>query len=271
MLQARAADAETPLERGRYLMQGIVACGNCHTPQTPQGPAPGMEMAGGMPLEVEDFTAYPSNITPDPETGIGAWSDDEIIAAIREGRRRDGSLIGPPMPIGLYRAMSDRDVRAIVAYLRSLPPVRNDVPVTVYPFPLPENYGPPVTSVPEVPTADKVAYGAYLASSLGHCVECHSPIVDGRPDFEHRLGAGGTPFEGPWGTSVSANITQHPEDGIGKWSDAEIKRAITTGVSKDGRRLLPPMGFSYYRNILDADLDALIAYLRTLKPLPTGG
>jgi len=123
----RQGQAETLLERGAYLMNSIVACGNCHTPQGPDGPLPGMELAGGLVIEDPAFTVRPPNITPDPETGIGTWTDDQIIAAIREGRRPDGRIIGPPMPIGLYRQMSDRDVQALVAYLRQVRPVRNQV------------------------------------------------------------------------------------------------------------------------------------------------
>jgi len=259
-------NAETPLERGTYLMNSIVACGNCHTVQTPDGPLPGMELAGGMEIpEPGAFTARAPNITPDPETGIGKWTDDEIITAIREGRRPDGTLIGPPMPIGLYRGMSDTDARAIVAYLRSVPPVVNKVAKSDYAIPLPPNYGPPVGSVPDVSPDDKVAYGAYLAGPAGHCMECHSaPGPNGAPDFENALGAGGFQFHGPWGTSVSANITPA---GIGDWTDAQLKKVITTGERPDGSRLLPPMGVHYYANISDRDLDAIIAYLRSLKPI----
>lgn len=266
---ARGAYAETLMERGEYLIEGIVACGNCHTPQTPDGPAPGKELAGGFLIEDPAFTAYAPNITPDKETGIGGWSEDDIVRGIREGRRPDGSIIGPPMPIGQYRAMSDRDVRAIAAYVRTVPAVRNTVPRTVYRIPLPKSYGSPVTSVPDVPRQDKIAYGAYLAGPLGHCIECHTPLARGRPDFEHRLGAGGNPFHGPWGTSVSRNITPHAEDGLGAWTDDQIKQAITRGVSADGSRLLPPMGFHYYASIGGDDLDALVAYLRSLKPIPS--
>src|SRR3546814_8115734 len=95
-----------------------------------------MELAGGLKMEDPAFTAYGANLTPDVETGIGGWSDAEIVTAIREGRRPDGSMIGPIMPIALYSRMSDRDVRAIVAYLRTLKPVRNEVPESVYSFPL---------------------------------------------------------------------------------------------------------------------------------------
>ena len=261
------ASGETLLERGAYLTRSIAACGNCHTPQTPQGPDDSREMAGGNPIEEEPFDAYPSNITPDPETGIGTWSDAEIVTAIREGRRPDGSILGPPMPFGLYRGLSDRDVNAIVAYLRVVKPVRNQVPKSVYRMPLPPAWGPPVGNVAEVPRDDKVRYGAYIAGPLGHCIECHTPFEGGRPDFENQLGAGGFPFHGPWGVSVSANLTPHKVSGLGKWSDADIKRAIRRGIRIDGSRLLPPMAFAYYRNINESDLDALIAYLRSLEPI----
>jgi mono/diheme cytochrome c family protein len=258
--------AETPIERGTYLMHGVVACGNCHTPQGPDGPLPGMELAGGLVIEDEAFTVHTPNITPDPETGIGGWSDEEIIAAIREGRRPDGSIIGPPMPIGLYRDMADSDVEAIVAYLRQVPAVKNEVAPSQFRIPLPESWGPPVGSVADVPKDDPVVYGAYLAGPLGHCVECHTPMVEGMPDFD-RLGAGGLPFHGPWGISVSRNITPHPDDGIGGWTDEQIKRAITQGISADDTPLMPPMGFPYYANISAEDLDALVAYLRSVPPL----
>jgi len=248
-------------------MNSIVACGNCHTPQGPDGPLPGMELAGGLVIEDPAFTVRTPNITPDPETGIGTWTDDQIIAAIREGRRPDGRIIGPPMPIGLYRQMSDRDVQALVAYLHQARPVRNQVAASEYRIPLPESYGPPVGSVAEVARDDAVAYGAYLAGPLGHCVECHTLLVEGEPDFAHRLGAGGNQFHGPWGISMSRNITPDPETGLGSWTDDQIKRAITQGISADGTPLMPPMGFPYYARLSPADLDALLAYLRSLPPL----
>jgi mono/diheme cytochrome c family protein len=260
--------AETPLERGTYLMRSIVACGNCHTPLGPDGPLPGMELAGGLPIPGPGFTAYVPNITPDPETGIGGWSDDQIIAAIREGKRPDGTTIGPPMPFEQYRHLSDGDVRAIVAYLRSVAPVRNAVPDSQYPFPLPPAYGPPVASVPEPDRGDTLVYGAYLAGPAGHCIECHTPFGESGFDYANRRGAGGLEIPGPWGVSVSANITPHAEDGIGGWTDQQIKDAITKGVRPDGNQLMPPMAFAYYANMAEADLDAIVVYLRSLKPLP---
>ena len=99
---APQTSAETLLERGTYLMQSIVACGNCHTPKGPNGEIPGMELAGMSPFEkTPAFDANAPNITPDKETGIGNWTDEQIIASIREGKRPDGSIIGPPMPIGM--------------------------------------------------------------------------------------------------------------------------------------------------------------------------
>ena len=262
-----ASRAETPLERGRYLVETIAGCGNCHTPQGPNGPIAGKTLAGGnVVADSPEFTAIASNITPDRATGIGGWTDDQIVLAIREGKRPDGSLIGPPMPIGLYRGMADADVRAIVAYLRTVAPVNNVAAKSVYRIPLPPAYGPPVGSVTAPSPADKVAYGAYLAGPLGHCIECHTPMVKGRSDFT-RTGAGGMAFPGPWGTSVAANLTPNKARGLGNWTDAQIERAIRTGVSADGRHLFPPMGFAYYKGISASDMAALIAYLRALPAM----
>ena len=94
ILLAAPSRAETQLDRGRYLVETVAACGNCHTPKGPNGPMPGKKLAGGDVIKHEDFTAAVPNITPDPETGIGSWTDEQILAALREGRRPDGNLIG---------------------------------------------------------------------------------------------------------------------------------------------------------------------------------
>jgi mono/diheme cytochrome c family protein len=262
-----AAAAETLLDRGTYLMHSIVACGNCHTPKGPQGEVPGMELAGGFKIDGgADFLAVASNITPDPETGIGKWTDAQLITAIRDGKRPNGTVIGPPMPIGMYHGMSDRDVRAIVAYMRQVKPVKNVVPKSQYHIPLRASYGPPVKHA-DVSRRDRLRYGAYLAGPLGHCMECHTPLVKGVPDLAHRAGAGGNKFEGPFGVSVSRNVTPDPASGIGKWTYAEFKATLATGVRPNGERLKPPMGFGYYKNITDEDERAIWAYLRSLKPL----
>lgn len=257
--------------RGDYLVNGIVACGNCHTPRNADATAVAdMRLAGSFVIEEPGLRAYAPNITQDRDTGIGAWSDDEIIRAIREGLRPDGTLIGPPMPILAYRHMSDSDVRAIVAYLRTVAPVKNTVPRSEYNIPLPESWGPPLSTVPDVDRGDPLAYGSYLANALGHCMECHTPMVEGQFDFS-RMGAGGYLFNKPLGlefAAVSSNITPHPEQGIGDWTDDEIRAAITRGVSRDGRKLAPLMAFPYYRNVSDDDLAALIVYLRSIPRQP---
>ncbi len=259
------------LARGTYLMESIVACGNCHTPKTSGGaPIANLHLAGGFVIEEPGLKAYAPNITMDVETGIGSWSDDDIIKAIREGIRPDGTLIGPPMPTPWYRDISDTDVNAIVAYLRTVEPVNRVVPKSEYQIPLPPDWGPPVVSVPDVPRDDPLAYGTYVAVALGHCTECHTTMVEGRHDFS-QTGVGGNSYPNLFGlgyTVISANVTPHPTLGIGEWSDEDIKRVITEGIRPDGRQFLPSMAFRYYANMTEEDLDALVYYLRSLDPLP---
>ncbi|NKC33149.1 c-type cytochrome [Falsiroseomonas selenitidurans] len=260
---ARAQDAAL-LERGRHLVEVTGACGNCHTPMGPQGPVAGRTLAGGTVFDEPPFRAVAPNITPDPETGIGRWTDAQLARAIREGIRPDGSLIGPPMPMALYRGLSDRDLAAIVAFLRTVPPVRNPVERSVYRITLPPAWGPPVTSVPE-PANNPVARGEYLANAVAHCMECHTPMLPTGQNDHTRLGAGGMEFRGPWGVSVARNLTPHA-NGLGGWTDAQIIRAITQGISANDRPLAPPMAFWAYRAMTPAELSDLVAYLRSLKP-----
>jgi len=134
---------------------------------------------------------------------------------------------------------------------------------------LPPNYGPKVGFVPEVSKDDPIAYGKYVTHTLGHCTGCHTARENGKLDFS-RTNIGGRIFDNIYGlgfVSVSMNITPHPVAGIGKWTDDEIKRAITQGVSRDGRKLAGVMGFPYYANIKEEDLNAIITYLRSLPPL----
>jgi mono/diheme cytochrome c family protein len=115
----------------------------------------------------------------------------------------------------------------------------------------------------EAMMSDKVKKGFYLAT-IAHCMECHTPMEKGMRQWDTRLGAGGFDFPGPWGVSTSRNINSSNTKGLGGWTDAEIKRAITTGVSKDGSHLKPPMGFHYYATLTPEDLVAVVAYLRTV-------
>jgi mono/diheme cytochrome c family protein len=188
-----------------------------------------------------------------------------MIEAIRNGKRPDGTTIGPPMPIAFYRGMSDSDVRALVAYLHTVKPIHHVVEKSTYKNPLPPSYGPVVTHVPDVPRTDTVAYGQYLATALGHCMDCHTPLVQGHNDMT-KVGAGGRQQPAPGGGIViSTNLTPANEHGIAHWTDQQIKTAITQGVRPD-RPLVRLMAFDWYKHSSSADLEALVAYLRTLKP-----
>jgi mono/diheme cytochrome c family protein len=172
------------------------------------------------------------------------------------------------MAFDLYRGISDRDLVAMVAYLRSVPPVRHSVTErSTYPFPV-ASYGPPVSGVADPPEDDPVARGAYIAGPLGHCMDCHTPIrINEQRDFS-RMGAGGVPFSGPWGIVVARNITSDKEHGIGSWTDNQIVRALVQGTSTDGRKLMAPMSSRapIYAQLTDRDLRDLVAYLRSLPP-----
>ena len=258
--------AESPVARGAYLVNGIMNCGNCHSPQEPDGKVSGAPLSGGPAIPTPVFMAYPPNITQDPATGIGGWTDLQIVTALREGRTPDGRTLRPPMPVGLYRGMSDQDAYAVAAYLRTLPPVISKTPDATYHVPVPSSYGPPVGVVPDPDPADKIATGAYLVR-IGHCMQCHTPLgANGQRDYDHQLGAGGLRMDGVFGSRITPNITPDHETGIGNWSDAEIKSALTQGVTPDGRRLASPMPWPYLNTLHPADLDAIVAYLRTVPP-----
>ncbi len=271
LVAAPAAAQPDPalLARGRYLGEVVAFCGACHNTFGPgMQPVPGMTLAGGRIFEERGFRAVAPTITPARETGIGGWTAAQIAAAIRDGHRPDGSLIGPPMPVESYRGISDRDLAALVAWLRTIPPVRHAVEQrSRYPFAL-TPHGPAVASVPDAPDDDPVARGRYIAVNLAHCMDCHSAqLSEGRADPNGR-GAAGLVLEGPWGAVQARNISSHPEHGIGRWTDEQILGAITRGVSADGRRLAPPMGgrSPVWARMAPEDLRALVAYLRSLPP-----
>lgn len=258
--------AETKLERGAYLVDTIGACGNCHSPVDANGTRNGPALSGGPALLSPAFEAYAPNITSDRRTGIGDWSEDEIVTALRNGKTPDGHLLRPPMPIPLYAAMSDGDAHAIAAYLKTLPPTERETPVATYRAPMPASYGPPVGSVPEPAHDDAVAYGAYLGK-LGHCMECHTPIGAGGRRDAGLTGAGGMSIDLAWGSRVAANITPDPETGIGTWSDDEVAAALTHGIDRDGAMLSPIMPWPYLNAMRPEDVRAIVAWLRTLKPV----
>ena len=262
---AGTAFAETLVERGEYLVQGIAGCGNCHTPMGPNGPVWEQDLGGRLVEKIDAFTAIAPNITPGGR--VASWSDAELARAIREGIRPDGSLIGPPMPYAMYRGLSDRDLSAIVAYLRTVPAVENDPGTSQYNIPLPPAYGPPVDSVADITREVSVAYGEYLAGPVAHCMECHTPMGPKGPMLATDLGRGGFEFHGPWGVSIAANITNHA-DGLAGYGDDAIKTMIVQGKRADGSPMLPPMPYDYLARMTDEDLDAIVLYLRSLPELP---
>jgi mono/diheme cytochrome c family protein len=276
------AQTQALIDRGGYLVNTILACGNCHTPKNEAGmPVAGRELSGGgLSFTTPAFNATAANITPDRETGIGSWSDEDIKSALRQGIRPDhgrnpGTPLAAVMPAGFYKAILPGDLDAIIAYLRSIPAVRNEVPAPLYKLPVRRDpYPEAEKGFAESSLASPVRRGAYLVT-IGHCMECHAAWTNGVPDYQHGLGKGGRQF-GPvlvqgfakdWQHSVAANITSHPTSGIGSWTDQEIKRAITKGIARDGRTLQPPMPFSWYAGLNPSDLTAIVALLRTLPPL----
>ena len=277
---ASSANAQTALERGKYLVNTIMACGNCHTPKDPDGaPILERELSGGLAFTIPPFNGTAANVTPDRETGIGNWSDDDIKRALTHGARpANARLPGVPlaalMAAGFFKALLPEDQTAIVAYLRSLKPVRNSVPDPVYRLPVQHDHYPEADAgYTQDMMRDPVKRGSYLVT-IGHCMECHSPRERGVSDYS-KLGKGGRRFSSKevqgfpvnWPGTTAPNITSHPEKGLGDWSNAEIKRAITQGISRNGRKLQPPMDFASYRGMTDDDLNAIVAYLRTVPPL----
>ncbi len=259
-----AADSKKALiKRGDYLVNGILTCGNCHSPKGPKGDIPGKQFSGGLSWDEPPFKVTASNITQDPETGIGKWSDADIKKVLRTGIRPNGTPVAMVMPSSFYQIMSERDLDAVVAYLRTLKPIKNKVPDPIYRVP---QVHPPVPGgekpYTEAMMKDKVKKGFYLVT-IAHCMECHTPMGPRGRNWAD-LGKGGMEFPGPWGKSVSRNITSSKTKGIGAWTDAQIKRAIAKGIDLHGKHLLPPMGFSYYATVRPADLDAVVAYLRTV-------
>ena len=260
-----AANAQSDLvKRGDYLVNGIMTCGNCHSPKGPQGDIPGKEFSGGLSWDEPPFKAMAPNITQDKDTGIGKWSDADIKKVLRTGEMPNGVHVAMVMPTGFYHIMTEHDLNAVVAYLHTLKPISNKVADPIYKMPQVEHVLPGASRpFSESMMVDKVKKGFYLAT-IAHCMECHTPMDKGVRQWDTRLGAGGFDFPGPWGVSTSRNITSSKTKGIGAWADDEIKRAITKGIAKDGSHLKPPMGFHYYASVTDDDLDAVVAYLRTV-------
>ncbi|MFN2532313.1 MAG: cytochrome c [Pyrinomonadaceae bacterium] len=259
------------LARGKYLVDAVAGCLGCHSPADYSKPgAPPIEGQLGAGIIWTDpqlpWLVAP-NITSDKETGAGDWSDDVLARAIREGIGHDGRALFPVMPYPNFSKMSDEDLASIIVYIRSLPPIKNNLPRTKMPFLL--NFltrsmpGPVRKPVPEPDQSTPVARGAYLVR-MGSCADCHTPQNRGQPiaglDY-----AGGFVLMGPTGTVVSANITPDPS-GISYYDESTFIRAMREG-KVGARSLNAVMPWSFFGKMTDDDLKSVFAFLRSLKPV----
>jgi mono/diheme cytochrome c family protein len=258
------ASAEA-LARGEYLTKAA-DCVACHTV-----PESGRPFAGGVAFKLPIGTIYSSNITADPINGIGGWSDDAFVRAVRDGIGKNGEHLYPAFPYTSYTKLSRDDVLAIKAYLLSLPAASQANRANDLAFPFNQRWAVGFWNAAFfkdkrfVADAGKPAEwnsGAYLATALGHCAECHTPR-NSAFGLEHGKDLSGEELQG-W---RAYNITPDPKYGIGAWSDAEIAQYLKTGFAAGHAAAGGPMGeaVSHSLQYLDAaDVAALVAYLRSL-------
>ena len=264
------AIAQTPIERGGYLVNAVMACDGCHTPRPPGG---AFDMSkrfsgGSQTWDTPRYLVKGSNISSDSETGIGGWSADDFKRSLTEGVRPSGVPLAPQMPFVFYKVLTAGDLDAVTAYIRSVTPVRNQVQAPVYKAASHAELIPGAEKpVSEESLRDPVKRGFYLAT-IAHCMECHARRPDGTQDYVNSWGRGGYEFRDVWGVAKVSNITSHPTKGIGGWTDAEITQALTKGVGRDGRTFKPPMArHIYFSKMTEDDLNSLVVWLRTLPPL----
>jgi mono/diheme cytochrome c family protein len=272
------ADSAT-LARGEEIFKYQAHCWSCHG--TP-GSRDRMVPSGGMPFDLSKIgpgfgTFYARNLTPDLETGIGGWTDGEVVQALREGLRKDRSPLFPIMPIDWYHGMADNDVLAVVAYLRTLPPVKNAVPrrepsfiaKALFTFGVVKPKEPVDAAVVAPPRGVTVEYGRYLSNNVADCADCHTPrdLNDGHFFLDSMFAGGSIPFgggaEGPIFV-YARNLTPDRETGIGAWTGEHFLNAVTSGMRPDGTVLAPIMPYSNYKFWAPEDLQAVYAYLKTL-------
>ncbi|TWB08701.1 mono/diheme cytochrome c family protein [Rhizobium sp. ERR 1071] len=257
------------IARGEYLTR-LADCQACHQVKG------GKPFTGGRAFELPFGTLYSTNITPDVETGIGTWSDDDFVRALHRGVRPNGENLYPAFPYASYTALSREDAVAIKSYLFTLKPVRAPARKNELSFPFNQRWGIALwngfflsdrrfKSDPAVPAA--VNRGDYIANALGHCGECHTPRTLAF-NLSDRIYAGAS-LEG-WN---AYNITAHKEYGIGAWSDEELRRYLLEGHAPGRGTATGPMGevVEYsLRHLRTDDASALISYLRTVPPRPEG-
>jgi mono/diheme cytochrome c family protein len=259
------APASAPVARGEYIVRNVAVCGHCHSaePKNSDG-----VLSGGR--EFRDWrigTARASNLTPDSETGLGAWSDAEIVRALRNGLSRNGRLLAPVMPYEWFHGMSDEDAFAVARYLKSLSPVPNAVrqsPNLIFRIGRSTLLAPkPAASMSSPVPGPSPEYGRYLAHHVGLCADCHTPRKGllAKAD-QTRLFAGTS--NPPKGFPANpSNLTPDPETGIGRWSESDFVQTMRTGVTPAGIHLHPFMPWHEMGRMSDDDLRALYRYLRT--------
>jgi mono/diheme cytochrome c family protein len=254
--------------RGEY----IATAGGCVACHTASG-KDAARFAGGHALKTPFGTFYGPNITPHPQAGIGRWSEADFVRAMRQGLRPDGAHYFPAFPYPSYTRIVDADLRDLWAYLRSLPPNARQNQEHDLRFPFGFRFllwgwkllfFTPGPTAADARTNTPVTRGAYLVNALSHCGECHTPrnILGGSK--RDRFLAGG---KGPDGKGVP-NLTPTR---LKKWGDGELKDFLTTGITADGDVAAESMGevvTNTLSRITAEDLAAIIAYLRSLPPLP---
>jgi mono/diheme cytochrome c family protein len=261
---------QAQLDRGAYLFSAA-DCGACHTNVKAKGPM----LAGGRPLKTPFGTFYTPNITPDPQTGIGRWSDADFTLALRRGVSPGNDHYFPVFPYGSFTKMTDQDILDLKAYIFSLPPVSQANREHDIDFPFGWRFsvwfwkqlnfteGP---MVPDAARSPEWNRGAYLVEALAHCGECHTP----RGWFgglETSLAMSGT-TDGPEGQKVP-NITPDKDTGIGSWSPKDVVRVLRTGQLPDGDFVGSVMGevVNGTSKLTDADRQAIAVYLQSLPPI----
>ncbi|MDX1656138.1 MAG: cytochrome c [Candidatus Competibacteraceae bacterium] len=271
LLMPLAVPAQEPelLARGRYIMRAG-ACDSCHTDHQGQGAF----LAGGRALKTRFGTFYAPNLTPDPATGLGEWTLEDFRQAMISGLSPDGSPYYPVFPYRWYTGMTEADLTALWAYLRSIPPRHNPVAEHRLDFPFSVrsvvwawrllNFEEGASAL-DSRREDLWNRGAYLVNHLGHCGACHTPKLMG--NFLSGWFLGGAQ-ELP-GTLPAPNITPHPT-GIQGWSREDVVRALYRAMAPDGSPIRGHMaryvlvGSSY---LTEADLTAIARYLETVEPV----
>ncbi len=258
------------MERGKYLVESVMGCFFCHSDRDWKGEGAGpieARKGAGAVFYGGPGKLFAPNITPDKETGVGNWTDDELARAIREGVSRDGHALFPIMPYMNYQKLPDEDLASLVVYLRSIPAVKNSVEKTKLDFPL--NFL--VNTMPQplegAVTADvstPIKRGEHLVT-LASCNDCHTPVDNKGTPLPGMKLAGGFPLNEPTGETTSTNITPDAS-GISYYDEALFLDVIRTGKVK-ARKLNPTMPWSIYGKMTDDDLKAIFAYLRTVSPV----